>query len=284
MSFTFTNFIGLLYVLFTLIFRVVPIYGVVRLVKTGDIRPIPVLLYFSTLMSTTFWTVYGLQIHVWQIWVINGSAVIIMPLYLTLYLYFLPGCSVFARFLLIVLLYVFTNTLVYISFEYFSEDMNGTIASSLSFLVQTSQVFTIVQVISTNNNIYIDIILLFSFASTNVLNALYGILINRIYWWLSMLWGLNFNIILIVLYYKIDFNPNKSIVEEYDDDMSDVSYITDNASEISDNENTIQRKVAGVHIGKLFDDEEDVILNRSLENESKQETSTNNVVDSKKRN
>ena len=204
---TFTKAVGFLSVLAILAYRVIPLYGMWRLFKTGDIRPIPVLLYFTTLLSTTFWTVYGIQIHIWEIWVINGSAVVIMPLYLTLYLYFLPGCSGVGRLTLIILLYAFTNSLVFFSYYVLSEDINGAIASSLSFLVQTSQVFTIVQVLSTQNNIYIDIALMYSFASTNILNTLYGILINRIYWWLSMLWGLIFNIILIVLYYQIETNP-----------------------------------------------------------------------------
>ena len=263
---TFTKAVGFLSVLAILAYRVIPLYGMWRLFKTGDIRPIPVLLYFTTLLSTTFWTVYGIQIHIWEIWVI-------MPLYLTLYLYFLPGCSGVGRLTLIILLYAFTNSLVFFSYYVLSEDINGAIASSLSFLVQTSQVFTIVQVLSTQNNIYIDIALMYSFASTNILNTLYGILINRIYWWLSMLWGLIFNIILIVLYYQIETNPNTTIIEEFEDRSDFSDNCTDDGSvlgDIGDNwENEVINKPTSMINGMVNLPENILAMNESIDDQTK---------------
>ena len=142
---TYTQIVGLLCVIATAVFRVVPLIGMVRLFQTHDIRPIPVVIYFSTLLSTSFWTVYGIQIHIWEIWTMNGSAIVIMPIYLTLYLYFLPGLNTIERLIMIILLFAMTNTLLFTAFNFFTEDVNGAIASSLSFVVQTNQIFIIIQ-------------------------------------------------------------------------------------------------------------------------------------------
>ncbi len=210
----FTNLIGIASVIATLIFRIVPILGIINVFKTRDIRQIPFLIYFTCTLSTTFFTMYGIQIHDIDIILINISAVIIMPIYLTLYIYFLPGAGNLLRSLLFLLLYGFCCSILIVSYI-LPKDLNGTIASTLSFLLQGSQILTVIQVIIYNNSIYIDIYLIWAFALTNFLNTIYGFLLHKVYLWISMVFGLFWNVTQMAMYLKY---PRNEFVEEANDE------------------------------------------------------------------
>jgi len=205
--------IGWASVIATLVLRIVPIVGIIKVFKTGDIRHIPFLIYFTCLLSTTFFTIYGLQNKNWEIWVINGSAVIIMPFYLTLYVYYLPGTSPLIRLILLYLLYFLTISTILTSY-FFPKDLNGKIASILSFVVQSSQIYTVSQVLYTKNSVYIDILFIYAFATTNIFNTVYGLLKNNIYLWGSMSWGLVWNIIQIIMYHNYPKDETVSIIRD----------------------------------------------------------------------
>jgi len=135
--------VGLASVIATLIFRVVPLIRIVKVVKTGETRHIPFLIYFTSLISTTFFSMYGYKSRNWEICVINGSAVVILPIYLSLYIYNLPSMiNKLLRFFLLILLFAITISTIVISF-YLSTDLNGKIAVCLSFAVQSSQLYSI---------------------------------------------------------------------------------------------------------------------------------------------
>jgi len=223
------EFVGFASVIATFIFRVVPIIGIVKVIKTGEIRHVPFVLYLCTLISTSFFTMYGYKITNWPVMLINGSAMAVMPIYLTVYIIFLPYLRM-TKIALILSLYSFVICLNFIGYTYFPKEICGSIAVTLSFIVQSSQIFTVAQVIETKNSIYVDVALISAFALTNILNTTYGLLQHKVYLWFSMSWGLLWNFVQIIMsfiYPKDETMPVEDKVPEVLDNNAIVIYNTE---------------------------------------------------------
>jgi len=204
------NFIGTASVIATLIFRIIPILGIIKLINTGETKHVPFLIYICTLLSTSFFTMVGVKSEMFPIILINGSAVIIMPIYLTIYFNYINS-SRYVRISYIILLYSLIISVNFIGYQFLTSDICGEIAMVLSFIDQSSQLYTIYLVVESENSIYIDIYLIYSMSLTNFLNVVYGLMMNKRYLWVSMTCGFCLNVIQIIMVSYIKSNQTVPI-------------------------------------------------------------------------
>ena len=190
-----------------------------------------------------------------------------MPIYLTLYIWFLTGFTKTARFIMLCFLFIFSFIIVKTAYH-FSQESNVRIASCLSFIVQSSQIWTIIQVAKTKNSIYIDILFIYAFTATNVFNTIYGLLKNNIDLWISMIWGFLWNVIQIVMYYMYD-KDERNIDEIYENNETKdilVNNSPDNNNHIYIDDTTYKKESIGSE--QIASDTTDAEDNESLLNRS----------------
>ena len=230
----------------TILFRIIPILGLIRLYNTGDTRPVPYIMYSVLLLNNTFWTIYGLQKRIWQLWFANSTGVFVYPIFLSIFIYYYPALKSHLKLqiILIISIFAFINMLFYFGYFYFKESLNGSLASFFNVSVQFSQILIISVVLKTWNSIYIDISLMVSFSFMSFLNAWFAYLVNDPFYLYSNSFALFLNIIQIVLYIFIGKDDSVKIVAEETThtENEDLNNEIKNSSKIKEDEYSLFKK------------------------------------------
>jgi len=191
----------------------IPTFGLLRLAQTGDTRQIPFIYYSINLVNNVFWTLYGIQKHIWPIWIANSTGIIVYPIFLSLYIFFHYNLNAYKKVAYILSLYGLLNAIVFLSYYFIPVNIKGIISTFLGVITQFSLVITISQVCETGNSIYVDIYLMVSKTFLNGLYFCYGFLLKNHYIMITNSLGFTLNILLIGLYIFVRRDDSLNIEE-----------------------------------------------------------------------
>ena len=206
------DIVGLATLICTLIFRVIPIQGLIRLYKTGDTRPVPALFYTVILLNNICWCLFGIKKEIFVIIIAHLTGIMLYPIFLCFFIYFSPSLKQLSKVIIIVLIILYPTSLLYMGYNYLTIEQIEIIGTTVGIAVQCSLLIPIGQVIINKNSVYIDISIASMHFLLNSLNMAYAYLFDNKFLIMVCAWGWFLNIVQIMLCLfvkKIDANVNE---------------------------------------------------------------------------
>ena len=91
-------FLGIIGNILSIIFFLSPILIMVNLIKTGETKTVPSLLFMFTLLNCELWFIYGVQEDSWEIYICNFIGLLLNTIYLNLFCVYLKNMKTYPYF------------------------------------------------------------------------------------------------------------------------------------------------------------------------------------------
>ena len=172
-------FLGIIGNILSIIFFLSPILIMVNLIKTGETKTVPSLLFMFTLLNCELWFIYGVQEDSWEIYICNFLGLLLNTIYLNLFCVYLKNMK--TKILYIVLEYtIITVILFYFMYIVKSKSVTGLLAMIFNIFMYLSPMQKTYEVFKFKTNIYIPLSTILSLIACSALWMTVGILMNNI--------------------------------------------------------------------------------------------------------
>lgn len=215
-----TDVLGLMGNIIAIVFFLVPITIMINLYKSKDTDKIPYILFIFTIFNCEAWTLYGIKVDAWPIWLCNSVGLLTNHIYLTIF-YFYLNISNVLKILYITSLYVsfvlsFSLSLIYIN------DVNtiGTIAMIWNILMFAAPLQKLIEVIKKKDNSYIPIWVSYTMMLSSIIWIAYGYYKDKdVYVIVPNSIGLAASLVQIALFYIYENNSKNLTISNTNEEF-----------------------------------------------------------------
>lgn len=193
-----------------IVFFIVPAFNIVELCRTKDVSKIPWILFIFTILNCEYWSIYGLKVKAWPIYVCNSIGIFTNHIYLSVYIFYLDY-KFGLKSILILVLYATSLAIFIISYILISNaQLVGSIAMIMNIFMFFSPLQNIAKVFELKDNSFIPIEISVCLVLNCITWLTYGIL-KKVDYFIIIPNGIGLIINLYQIYLWFKFNKNREL-------------------------------------------------------------------------